>query len=184
MPAREGIVGPVPKGRDPDEYDRLRRRVIWAMPSGLYVVGTTGVIDGESRKNVMTLNWTTQVATDPKLMGVSIERSAVTARLIETGGVFSLCLLRREDRAVARKFVKPAKLDAEASTLNGFGFHQAVTGAPVLDLALAYLDCELRHRLELGSHTLFVGEVVDAAFQGSESDAGLRMEDTRMSYGG
>jgi hypothetical protein len=29
MPLSDGIVGPIPEGRDPDTYDRLRRRVLW-----------------------------------------------------------------------------------------------------------------------------------------------------------
>jgi flavin reductase (DIM6/NTAB) family NADH-FMN oxidoreductase RutF len=50
---------------------------------------------------------------------------------------------------------------------------------------VAWLDCEVRHSLEVGSHTLFVGEVVDAGFaEGGEDASVLRMEDTRMSYGG
>lgn len=43
MPVKEGPVPPFPEGADPDEYDRLRRRVLWTMPSGLYVVGSTDV---------------------------------------------------------------------------------------------------------------------------------------------
>jgi flavin reductase (DIM6/NTAB) family NADH-FMN oxidoreductase RutF len=47
------------------------------------------------------------------------------------------------------------------------------------------VDCGLRHVLDLGSHSLFVGEVLDADFApGAEALAVLRMEDTRMSYGG
>ena len=32
-------VGPFPDGADPAEYDRLRRRVLWKLPMGLYVLG-------------------------------------------------------------------------------------------------------------------------------------------------
>jgi hypothetical protein len=54
MPVSSGPVPPFPSGADPDEYDRLRRRVLWKMPSGLYVVGST---DQGERRNAMTLNW-------------------------------------------------------------------------------------------------------------------------------
>ena len=47
-----------------------------------------------------------------------------------------------------------------------------------------YADCEVRSTVDVGSHTLFLGEVVDAAFQKPEDTAVLRMEDTRMNYGG
>jgi flavin reductase (DIM6/NTAB) family NADH-FMN oxidoreductase RutF len=38
--------------------------------------------------------------------------------------------------------------------------------------------------VDAGSHDLFLGEIVDAAFQKDEETSVLRMEDTRMSYGG
>ena len=41
MPPHQGLVGPFPAGHDPEEYDKLRRRVLWKMPSGLYVLGCT-----------------------------------------------------------------------------------------------------------------------------------------------
>jgi len=42
----------------------------------------------------------------------------------------------------------------------------------------------VRQTVDTGDHTLFVGEVVDAGFQKAEDTAPLRMEDTRMNYGG
>ncbi len=180
MPGQQGIVGPIPEGRDPEEYDRLRRRVLWAMPYGLYVVGSRA----GDRFNLMTLNWATQLSFDPKLLGVGVERESLTHQLIEQGRVFSLCLVDREDRAIVRKFTKPVEVDLGASRANGFPFHLGRSGAPVLDQAVAYLDCEVRQHLELGNHTFFVGEVVDAGFQKPEDTPVLRMEDTRMNYGG
>lgn len=180
MPTQSGIVGPVPEGRDPEEYDKLRRRVMWTMPSGLYVVGSRS---GE-RRNAMTLSWAIQVSFDPKLIAIGVEREALTHELIAAGGAFALCLIDREDRAVVRKFTKPVEVDAAASTMNGFAFHDAPSGAPVLDMAVAWLDCRLHSQLEVGGHTLFLGEVLDAGFQKDESTPVLRMEDTRMNYGG
>lgn len=173
-------MGPFPPGVDPEEYDKLRRRILWKMPSGLYVIGTRA---GE-RRNLMTANWVTQVAFEPKLVAVSVENEALTATLITDGGAFSISIVDREDRSIVRKFVKPVEHEEAAGTLNGFAFHDARTGSPILDQALAYVDCEVRQTLPVGNHTLFVGEVVDAAFQGSEDRPALRMEDTRMSYGG
>jgi flavin reductase (DIM6/NTAB) family NADH-FMN oxidoreductase RutF len=177
-------IGPFPPGveteEQQEEYDKLRRRVLWKMPYGLYVVGSRA---GE-RRNGMTLNWATQVSFDPKLVAVSVEHEAFTHELISEGGVFSLNIVDREDRAIVRKFVKPVEVDLEAKTLNGFPFHDGRSGAPILDQAVAYADCEVRQTVECGGHTLFIGEVVDSAFQGDEETPVLRMEDTRMSYGG
>jgi flavin reductase (DIM6/NTAB) family NADH-FMN oxidoreductase RutF len=182
MPVKEGPVPPFPSGVDPDEYDRLRRRVLWKMPSGLYVVGSTD--KGEGR-NAMTLNWATQVSFDPKWVGIGVEREAVTHELISAGGVFSLCLVDREDRAIVRKFTKPVVVDLAGHTLNEFRYFDGpVTGAPVLAQAVAYVECEVRQPVEIGDHTLFLGEIVNAAFLKDEETPVLRMEDTRMNYGG
>ncbi len=59
-----GPVGPFPErvGDDPiaqENYDKLRRRVLWSMPYGLYVLGSRAVIDGQTRSNMMTINWVT-----------------------------------------------------------------------------------------------------------------------------
>jgi flavin reductase (DIM6/NTAB) family NADH-FMN oxidoreductase RutF len=88
----------------------------------------------------------------------------------------------REDRAIVRKFTKPVEQDG--GTLNGFAFHDGLTGAPVLDQAVAWIDCQVRNPVDCGGHTFFVGEVVDCGFQQAEDTPVLRMEDTRMSYGG
>ncbi|MGH9067521.1 MAG: flavin reductase family protein [Acidimicrobiales bacterium] len=177
------IVAPIPVGEDAEEYDRRRRRVLWTMPAGLYVLGSCS---GEER-NLMTLDWAVQVAVDPKLVAVSVEKASVTHRMVEEEGVFSLNILAREDRALVRRFVKPAVVARDGGgdlTLNGFPVREVATGAPVLEQALAYLDCRVHEALRLGSHTLFVGEVADAGFNRAEDTPVLRMEDTRMSYGG
>jgi flavin reductase (DIM6/NTAB) family NADH-FMN oxidoreductase RutF len=181
MPLHDGIVGPIPDGRDPEEYDKLRRRVLWTMPSGLFVLGSRA---GE-RRNAMTLNLAMQASSDPKLLAVSVEKEALTHELVAEGKAFSLCVIDREDRAIVRKFTKPVEADAQAHTLNGFAYTDApVTGTPVLAQAVAWVDCRLHSSVDLGSHTLFLGEVVDAAFAKPEDTAVLRMEDTRMNYGG
>ncbi len=182
MPVKEGPVPPFPEGADPDEYDRLRRRVLWKMPSGLYVVGST---DKAERRNGMTLNWATQLSFDPKWLGVSIEHEAFTHELVSASNVFALCLIDREDRAIVRKFTKPVDVDLGAHTLNGFEYFDGpATSAPVLAQSVAYVECEVRQTVDIGNHTLFCGEVVNAAFLKDEATEVLRMEDTRMNYGG
>jgi flavin reductase (DIM6/NTAB) family NADH-FMN oxidoreductase RutF len=178
-------IGPFPAGVESDEqqeeYDKLRRRVLWKMPYGLYVVGSRA----GDRRNLMTLNFATQVSFEPKLVGIGVEKEAHTHELIAAGGVFSLNLINREDRAIVRKFVKPVEADPGGTTLNGFPVHEGRTGAPILDQAVAYVDCEVRNPVDCGGHTFFIGEVVDAGFQVEDEETEvLRMEDTRMSYGG
>jgi flavin reductase (DIM6/NTAB) family NADH-FMN oxidoreductase RutF len=181
MPVPSGEpVGPVPAGADPEEYDRRRRRILWGLPSGLYVLGSRA----GDRRNLMTLNWAAQVAVEPKLVAVSIEAGAVTNGLVRDGGVFSLNLLPRDERAIVRKFVKPLDDAGDPDTLAGFPLRPEAVRVPVLAAAVAWLECEVRHEVPCGSHDLFIGEVVDCGGDVAEGTEVLRMEDTRMSYGG
>src|SRR5215831_8531443 len=131
-PGGTGPIGPYPPGvgsdDDKDAYDRLRRRLLWTFPSGLYVVGSRSEVE----RNLMTLNWCTQVSFEPKLLAISVEKTALTHQLVRAGQVFTVNTVDREDRAIVRKFTKPVEVDAATSTMNGFAFDDApVTGAPV-----------------------------------------------------
>ena len=82
--------------------DRHRRRVLWALPTGLYVIGSRH----RDAVNLMTANLVVQVCLEPELVAVAIEATARTAELVSGGGAFSISLLARTDKAVVRKFVK------------------------------------------------------------------------------
>ena len=174
-------MGPFPEGRDHEEYDRTRRRVLWALPTGLYVLGS----EAGGRRNLMTLSWAMQVATEPKLLSVGVETAAVTHELVKAGGAFAVSVLAREDRALVRRFGKPLDDDGTPGKLAGHDVITAATGAPILAVAAAWLDCRVVQTVELGSHSLFIGEVLDCGEDPERLAEGvLRMEDTRMSYGG
>ena len=94
--------------------------------------------------------------------------------------------LSRAERDVVRRFVKPVKeIERDDGSLVAMSGHRVTeVGAaalPVLASAAGYLVCALTQRVPLGSHTLCIGEVVEVG--GEPSDV-LRMEDTRMHYGG
>jgi flavin reductase (DIM6/NTAB) family NADH-FMN oxidoreductase RutF len=183
---------------DDDGFDRLRRRVLWAMPSGLYVVGSRA----GDRRNLMTCNWVMQVATTPKLVAAAVESGSVTRELVESGGAFTVSLLSRADRSLVRRFVKPVRdvevdPDGVAVALQGEPVVEVAGGLPRLAAAVAWLACVVRSvevwdvpgADTVPSHVLVVGEVVDAGESERLAAAGpddplLSMGDTRMNYGG
>jgi len=157
--------------------DELLNKVTWKIPNALALVGSRA---GDQR-NAMTTSWITQLSMEPVLIGVSVDNDAVTRRLIADGGSFTVNLWDADDTRVFVKFSKPATDDG--STLNGRAVRAATTGAPVFDEAIAWLDCAVRQTVDLGSHTLFVGEVVDASIRNDDARV-ASMSDTRMKYGG
>jgi flavin reductase (DIM6/NTAB) family NADH-FMN oxidoreductase RutF len=157
--------------------DELLNKVTWKIPNALALIGSRS---GDER-NAMTASWITQLSMEPVLIGVAVDNDAITCRLIADGGSFTVNLWDASDTRVFVKFSKPAVDDG--STLNGRAVRSATTGAPVFDEAVAWMDCEVRNRLDLGTHTLFVGEVVDAAINDPDART-ASMSDTRMKYGG
>jgi flavin reductase (DIM6/NTAB) family NADH-FMN oxidoreductase RutF len=173
----------IPDKPNPDEFDRQRRRVLWALPTGLYLIGSR---DG-TEVNLMTANLVVQVCLEPKLVAVALEAHSVTAGLVTRGGSFSISMLARADKDIVRRFVKPVTQvergdDGAVISMAGHAVREAgAARLPVLAAAVGHLVCTLTKTDELGSHTLCIGEVVEV--EGEPADV-LRMEDTRMHYGG
>jgi flavin reductase (DIM6/NTAB) family NADH-FMN oxidoreductase RutF len=151
--------------------------VTWKIPNALALVGSAS--DGEY--NGMTTSWISQLSMEPVLVGIGVDNKALTHRLVSEGGSFTVNLWSSADTRPFVKFSKPAVRDGD--TLNGYAFSTATTGAPVFSDSIAWMDCEVRQSIDLGTHTLFLGEVVDAGVNDDDTRAAA-ISDTRMKYGG
>ena len=159
--------------------DELVNKVLWKIPNVLCLVGSRA----GDEWNGMTTSWVTQVAMEPVLVAISVDKKAVTHRLIEEGGSFSVNLWSRDDTRPFVKFSKPAT--KEGMTLNERPIREGKTGSPIFEEAVAFIDCTVWDAKDCGTHTVFFGEVVDVGFQTDEDEFEVaRMEDTRMKYGG
>jgi flavin reductase (DIM6/NTAB) family NADH-FMN oxidoreductase RutF len=180
---------------DPVLDETRRRRLLWAMPAGLYVLGSTA--GGGGPYNLMTHSLAVQAATVPCVVAMAVEASARTHALIEASGVATLSVLRRDQRALVRRFVGPVEdvslgVDGGPVALAGVAVGLAPSGAPHLLDAAGCLDLRVTARVRFTSHTLFCCEVTgvavaDEVVQGTASSRPvdvLRLEDTKMSYGG
>ena len=159
--------------------------MLWSLTTGLYLVGSRS----GDEVNLMTANLVVQVSMEPKLVAVALERESVTARLVRAGEAFTLTVLARADRDVVRRFVKPVveverAPDGTVTSMSGRAVEEVGPGrVPVLASKAAYLLCRLERVDELGSHDLYIGEVTEVGGEPAEAEV-LRMEDTRMHYGG
>lgn len=160
-----------------DVDPELINKVTWKIPNALALIGSAA----GDEWNGMTASWITQVSMEPVLIGVGVDNKAVTHRLITDGESFSVNLWSAEDTRVFVKFSKPATRDG--NTLNDRPVHLGTTGAPIFEEALAWMDCEVRNAFDLGTHTFFVGEIVDAGVNDDEQ-AAAAISNTRMKYGG
>lgn len=157
--------------------DELINRVTFKIPNALVLVGSRA----GDEWNGMTTSWVTQVAQDPVLIGIGVDTVAVTHRLITDGGSFTVNLWDSENTRPFVKFSKPAS--KEGMALNGYPITEGITGAPIFDDAIAWMECEVRNAVDCGTHTFFIGEIVAAGVNDDDARPAA-MSDTRMKYGG
>jgi flavin reductase (DIM6/NTAB) family NADH-FMN oxidoreductase RutF len=147
------------------------------MPYGLYVVGVRG---SNGNFNALLVSWLTQCSFDPPLLMIAVRKDSRSYDLVKRGKVFSVNLIDKSNRRLAREFVKPA--DRVGNKLAKVTHLDGSTGAPILGKAFAFIECKVREIREPGDHAIVIGEVVDAGRQGTGDP--LMCSDLRWHYGG
>ena len=122
---------------------------------GLYVIGSK---NGDE-VNGMTANWLTQVSFEPRMIAVAFESAAHTLKNINASKVFSVNLIAEEDTNLIEKFVAPQ--ERAGNKLGDVDFRTGDTGCPILDRALAWIECEVVESVMTGDHQLVIGRVVN-----------------------
>lgn len=116
----------------------------------------------------MTANTFTSVSLHPTLVLISILNGSTTYDLISHAGIFAVNTLSEKQESLAKRFAKQVPVPPEP--FGDIAYHTAVTGAPIFDDGMAYVDCQVVGAHVAGDHTIFIGEVLDAGF-GSARDA-------------
>ena len=170
-----------------DDDDRRTRRVLWSLPTGLYVVGGGDIRQTPKSANLMTVNLVMQVSTTPRVLAVSFETTSRTLQAVREFQQLSLSVLHRSDRAVIRRFVKPVieglVEGSSGPEMAGEPVTVGLTGLPRLAGAAAWLEGNVVGETSFESHVVVFAEV-SASGESEGPYEVLRMEDTRMNYGG
>lgn len=127
--------------------------VLRSLTHGVYVIG---VSDG-NRTHAFTAAWVMQISFAPLLLALSIHPEHTSCELLRHGGVFTVNVLPAERMDLAEHFGRSGNTDR----LRDIKWHYAKTGTPILDEAMAWLDCEFSHECPAGDHVLVIGRVVD-----------------------
>ena len=125
---------------------------------GLYVVGS---IKG-SKLNVQIANTVFQVCSEPPVIAVAINTQNLTHEFITGSKVFTVSVLS-QDTPLSFIGHFGFKSGREIDKLKGINYKLGETKAPiVLDHALAYLEAKVIDHVDVGTHSIFVGELVAA----------------------
>jgi flavin reductase (DIM6/NTAB) family NADH-FMN oxidoreductase RutF len=108
-----------------------------------------------------TVNWVTQTAFEPPLVVIGVKADSGTYAVTKESGKFALNMLGKGQQGIAFGFFKPAVV--EGDQINGEPWSEGETGVPVLDNAIARVECEVVEIVERGDHHIVIGEVKAAA---------------------
>ena len=133
-------------------------RALHRLSYGLYVVASK---KGE-QLNAQIANTVFQVAPEPPTVAVSINKHNLTHEFIQESRVFTASILCK---ATPLPFIGRFgfKSGRDIDKLSGINYKIGETQAPVvLDNAVAYLEVRVVKEISVGTHTIFIGEMVAA----------------------
>ncbi|MEW6420018.1 MAG: rubredoxin [Nitrospirota bacterium] len=126
---------------------------------GLYVISSK---KGE-KFNGQIANTVFQVTSEPPVIAVSICKQNLTHEFIQESKVFTVSILSKE---TPMKFIGRFgfKCGRDFNKFEDLSYKIGViTGSPVvLENTIGYLECEVIDSLDVGTHTVFIGKIIDA----------------------
>jgi flavin reductase (DIM6/NTAB) family NADH-FMN oxidoreductase RutF len=140
------------------------RKAMGAFATGVTIL--TVDLDGEVHG--MTANALASVSLDPFLLLVCVDHSATTHAHLHARRRFGVNILAEQQRLISEYYARPVRSDAHAENEAGARFGRTAHGTPVLEGALAYLECRLKSAQEAGDHTIFIAEVEDVVVHEGE----------------
>jgi flavin reductase (DIM6/NTAB) family NADH-FMN oxidoreductase RutF len=138
---------------------KLQRKIMGRFATGVTVV-TTGV---DGRFGGLTANAVCSLSLEPPLVLVAVDQRAGSHAELLEHRCFVINILSSAQEEISQRFAKAGPKD-----FSGLSWRTAVTGAPILDGTLGYVDCRVVDVLRGGDHDIFVGEIVagEAADEG------------------
>lgn len=132
---------------------------------GHFATGVTVVTGGDDEGFFgLTVNAVASLSLEPTLILVCLDRDSASLERILASGSFAVNVLGARDEWLARRFSAGHRGDR----FEGVAFATGSNGAPLLDEALAWVECAVRQVHEGGDHEIVVGEVLSfAARKGS-----------------
>ena len=97
---------------------------------------------------------------DPPLVAIGVKPDSGGYAALSDSRAFALNFLGKGQQGAAFAFFKPAERDG--NTISGEPFHHGTSGAPILQNAIASVECRIVEIVEQGDHHIVVGEVIDA----------------------
>ena len=121
----------------------------------------------DEKDNGCIINTAVQVASDPLRLAISCQKENLTREIVEKTGKFNVSVLTEDvPFETIRHFGMQSGRDTDKFA-HFVGFERSQNGLPYLTAHTnAMFSCEVREKMDLGSHMMFIGEVTEAKVLG------------------
>jgi flavin reductase (DIM6/NTAB) family NADH-FMN oxidoreductase RutF/rubredoxin len=136
----------------------MNTKALYDLTYGLFVLSAKGT----DKENGCIINTCMQVASDPCRIAISVLNHNYTCDLVKESGRFALSIL---DKTTPFELIRHFGMQSGRDTdkMKDYDFHRDADGLAILaEHACAYLSAKVIDSLDLGTHTLFIAEVMDA----------------------
>lgn len=149
-----------------------------ALPCPVWVIGS---YDAAGKPNVMTASWAAICCSQPPMVTVSLRKATYTYGNIMESKAFTVNVPSEEFASEAAYFGSVSGRDVDKFSASGLTpVKSALVNAPYLKEFPLVLECKLVKTIELGLHTMFIGEIVDVKAAESVLGAGGAPDITKL----
>jgi len=142
----------------------MNQKTLHKISYGLYVISSKK----DNKFNGQIANTVFQMTAEPPILGVCINKQNLTHEFIKTSKVFVVSILSQK---ATMKFIGLFGFRGgnDIDKFKDINYKVGKTGAPiVLTNTVGYLECELINSMDVGTHTLFIGKLIDAEITNDE----------------
>jgi rubredoxin/flavin reductase (DIM6/NTAB) family NADH-FMN oxidoreductase RutF len=133
--------------------------ILYKLSYGLYIISSK---DGEKFTGHIS-NTVFQTTAEPPTLAICTNKINLTCDFIDKSKVFSITVLNQETdfNFIGRFGFKSGR---DIDKFKDINYKIGITGAPVvLDNAISYVECKVINRIDVGSHVIYIAEIVDTA---------------------
>ncbi len=136
------------------------RKVMGQFATGVTIATT----HGQSGPAGLTVNSFTSVSLRPLLVLICVDVRSQALPFLRESGVFAINILTQEQERLANLFATPSE---ERYTFFGHvRYASAVTGAPIIEETLGFIDARIVTEYPGGDHIIFLGQVEAMGYEG------------------
>jgi flavin reductase (DIM6/NTAB) family NADH-FMN oxidoreductase RutF/rubredoxin len=143
---------------DGERISFMDDKALYDITYGLYII----TVRDQDRINGQIANTVFQVTAEPKTITVCINKENLTHEMIMRAKRFGVCILST-DTPMDIIGLFGFKSGRDTDKFAGLDYINAQGGSPIIiDHCLGYLECNVKQTVDVGTHTMFIGDVIDA----------------------